>query len=71
MNRVQDKVCIITGGAQGIGRACVERLADEGGKIAIFDFQAYVAVERSVAMQALKCLSEGKIKGRSLRIRTL
>ena len=41
------------------------------GKIAIFDFQAYVAVERSVAMQALKCLSEGKIKGRSLRVRTL
>ena len=41
------------------------------GKIAIFDFQAYVAVERGVAMQALKCLSEGKIKGRSLRIRTL
>ena len=41
------------------------------GKIAIFDFQAYVAVERVVAMQALKCLSEGKIKGRSLRVRTL
>ena len=41
------------------------------GKIAIFDFQAYVAVERVVAMQALKCLSEGKIKCRSLRIRTL
>jgi ATP-independent RNA helicase DbpA len=41
------------------------------GKIAIFDFQAYVAVERVVAMQALKCLSEGKIKGRTLRVRTL
>ena len=41
------------------------------GKIAIFDFQAYVAVERSLAVQALKCLSEGKIKGRSLRVRTL
>jgi ATP-independent RNA helicase DbpA len=41
------------------------------GKIAIFDFQAYVAVERVVAMQALKCLSEGKIKGRSLRVRPL
>jgi ATP-independent RNA helicase DbpA len=41
------------------------------GKIAIFDFQAYVAVERVVAMQALKRLSEGKIKGRTLRIRTL
>ena len=41
------------------------------GKIAIFDFQAYVAVERVVAMQALKCLTEGKIKGRTLRVRTL
>jgi ATP-independent RNA helicase DbpA len=41
------------------------------GKIAIFDFQAYVAVERSIAKQALKRLSDGKIKGRSLRIRTL
>ena len=51
-------------GAAGIPGAQV-------GKIAIFDFQAYVAVERVVAMQALKCLSEGKIKGRSLRSRTL
>ncbi|MDX1298089.1 MAG: ATP-dependent RNA helicase DbpA [Pseudomonas sp.] len=41
------------------------------GKIAIFDFQAYVAVERSLAVRALKCLSEGKIKGRSLRVRAL
>lgn len=41
------------------------------GKIAIFDFQAFVAVERGVARQALKRLSEGKIKGRSLRVRTL
>ena len=41
------------------------------GKIAIFDFQAYVAVERSLALLALKRLSEGKIKGRSLRVRTL
>ncbi|NQD93338.1 ATP-dependent RNA helicase DbpA [Pseudomonas sp. CrR25] len=41
------------------------------GKIAIFDFQALVAVERGIAKQALKRLSEGKIKGRSLRVRTL
>jgi ATP-independent RNA helicase DbpA len=40
------------------------------GKIAIFDFQAYVAVERSVASQAFKRLSEGKIKGRTLRVRS-
>jgi len=41
------------------------------GKIAIFDFQAFVAVERGIAKEALKRLSEGKIKGRSLRVRIL
>jgi len=41
------------------------------GKIAIFDFQAFVAVERSVAKQALNRLNAGKIKGRSLKVRTL
>ncbi len=41
------------------------------GKIALFDYQALVAVERGIAQQALKRLSEGKIKGRSLRVRTL
>jgi NAD(P)-dependent dehydrogenase (short-subunit alcohol dehydrogenase family) len=37
MNRVQGKTCIVTGGAVGIGHACVLRLADEGASVAIFD----------------------------------
>jgi len=41
------------------------------GKIAIFDFQAFVAVERGIAKQALQRLNDGKIKGRSLRVRAL
>lgn len=41
------------------------------GKIAIFDFQAFVAIERGLAHQALKRLSEGKIKGRSFKVRLL
>ena len=41
------------------------------GKIAIFDFQAYVAVERGVARQALQRLNSGKIKGRSLKVRII
>ncbi len=41
------------------------------GKIAIFDFQAYVAVERDIAKQAVQRLNEGKIKGRSLKVRIL
>ncbi|MFP7721430.1 SDR family NAD(P)-dependent oxidoreductase [Lysobacter sp. A3-1-A15] len=39
MNRVQDKSCIVTGGAVGIGKACVEKLAQEGARVAIVDVQ--------------------------------
>lgn len=41
------------------------------GKIDIADHLAYVAVERSIAKQALKILSEGKIKGRMFKVRKL
>jgi len=41
------------------------------GKIDIFDILAYVAVERPIAKQALKILSQGKIKGRRYRVRKL
>ena len=37
MNRVQGKTCIVTGGAVGIGHACVQRLAEECAAVAIFD----------------------------------
>ena len=37
MNRLSGKTAIVTGGAVGIGRACVERMAGEGAKVAIFD----------------------------------
>ncbi|HEV2621783.1 MAG TPA: glucose 1-dehydrogenase [Frateuria sp.] len=37
MNRLQDKVAIVTGGAVGIGAACARRMAAEGAKVAILD----------------------------------
>jgi len=39
------------------------------GKIDIFDYSAYVAVDRAIADRALKRLSAGKIKGRNFKIR--
>ena len=37
MNRLAGKTAIVTGGAVGIGRACVIRMAEEGAKVAILD----------------------------------
>ncbi len=48
MNRFQDKVVMITGGARGIGASCAQRFANEGAKLAILDIdhdQALVLAE--------------------------
>ncbi|WP_166263804.1 ATP-dependent RNA helicase DbpA [Marinobacter caseinilyticus] len=39
------------------------------GKIDLFEFQCFVAINRDVAKQALKRLEAGKIKGRKFRVR--
>jgi len=39
MGRVAGKVCIVTGGASGIGRSCAELLAAEGATVVITDIQ--------------------------------
>jgi ATP-independent RNA helicase DbpA len=44
---------------------------DQVGKIDIFDRQAYVAIERSMADKALQQLSTGKMKGRYFKARKL
>jgi len=41
------------------------------GKIAVFDFSTYVAVERGIAPQALARLNAGKLKGKSVKARFL
>jgi 2-hydroxycyclohexanecarboxyl-CoA dehydrogenase len=48
MDRLTGKVAIVTGAAQGIGRAIASRLADEGAKVALADIQ-FDSAERAAS----------------------
>jgi glucose 1-dehydrogenase len=56
--RLTSKVAVVTGAAQGIGRACAERLAADGATVMLSDVQADKAAE--VAAQIVK--SGGRAK---------
>jgi 3-oxoacyl-[acyl-carrier protein] reductase len=45
MNRLQDKVTVITGGARGIGKAAVKKFASEGAVVVIWDVNQVKANE--------------------------
>lgn len=52
MGRVTGKVALVTGGASGIGRACAERLAEEGAIIVVTDLQDDKGAETVEAIRA-------------------
>jgi 2-hydroxycyclohexanecarboxyl-CoA dehydrogenase len=52
ISRLKDKVAIVTGAAQGIGRAIATRLAAEGAAVAIADVQVETAQKTAGEIQS-------------------
>lgn len=48
----QNKVCVITGGALGIGRCLTREFAREGGRVAFVDIDGPAGLENQAAIQA-------------------
>ena len=55
--KLENKVCIVTGGASGIGKAIAARFAREGGKIAVADVEIEAA-RRTVAISKRPAASQ-------------
>ena len=55
---LKDKVAIVTGGAQGIGKNIVQRLAKEGANIAVCDLNYDLALETAKEIQDLGVRAE-------------
>jgi NAD(P)-dependent dehydrogenase (short-subunit alcohol dehydrogenase family) len=51
MGRLDGKVAVVTGGANGIGRACCERFAEEGADVVVADLLDDAAAETVAAVE--------------------
>lgn len=61
--RLKDKVCIITGGAQGIGLATAQRFLDEGAIVALCDLRQDAVDAALARLRATRSVREGRVKG--------
>lgn len=52
--RLDGRVAVVTGGAQGIGRACAEELAREGARVAMIDRNAEAGETAGLALREQK-----------------
>jgi len=61
MRRFEDRVVLITGAASGIGRASVERIASEGGRVYCLDVQAEAVEESAKKAIELGAQAEARV----------
>ena len=52
MGRLDDKIAIVTGAGQGIGRAIAEKLAGEGATVIVTDLDEAAAAQTAGALPA-------------------
>ena len=53
MNKLTDKVALVTGGASGLGKAIAERLVSEGAKVVITDVQTELGQRTAKALDCI------------------
>ena len=52
MGKLDGKVALVTGGAQGIGRACAKRLVDDGARVVVMDVNGQAGAAAVAEMNA-------------------
>ena len=50
MGRFEDRVVVVTGAARGIGYACAQRFAEEGGRVAVLDLDDTAAKDAAAQL---------------------
>src|SRR5262249_11689610 len=60
--QIKDNTFLITGGASGLGSACVRRLAEAGGKIVIADLNAEAGRALAAELGPVACFSHVDVR---------